>query len=166
MSLSHSSTVHWDPPQHHWDSRLSICTWQEPHLQDGAHIIQPQPSHQQLFTQHHTQDLQDLQPGGTNLKVCCFLQLGSGELRVMLWGRKVRNHKQLPLTHPKAVAVPSPSGTTVSLPWSVSINSGHQRIMCPKVFSSCITWLLKDTASPFQPLAQADLSITGETAHC
>lgn len=102
MCLSHSST--WDPPQHLWDSRVPIQTWQVPHLQDGAHIIRPQPRHQQLFTQHHTQDLQDLQRAGTNLKVCCLLQVGSGELRVMLGEKKIRNHKQLP----------SPSGPSCS----------------------------------------------------
>lgn len=160
MCLSHSSTVHWDPPQHHWDSRVPINTWLEPHLQDGAHIMWPQPSHQQLFTQLHTQDLQDLQHGGTNLQVCCLLQVGSGELRE----RKVRNHN--PSHVQRQLEYPLPQGPTVSLPWSVSISSGHQRTTCPKVFSNCITWLLKDMASPFQFLAEADLSITGETAHC
>lgn len=116
MCLSHSSTVHWDPPPHLWDSRVPIHTWQEPHLQDGAHITRPQPSHQQLFTQHHTQDQQDLQRGGTDLKVCCLLQVGSGELGVMLGERKVRIYKQLPVIHPKGVAVPSPSGPSCISP--------------------------------------------------
>lgn len=76
----------------------------------------PQPRHQQLFTQHHTQEQQDLQCAGTNFHICCLLQVGSGELRVMLGERKVRSHRQLPLTCPKAVAVPSPSGPSCISP--------------------------------------------------
>lgn len=116
MCLSHSSTVHWDPPQHLWDSRAPMCIWLEPLLQDGAHIMWPQPSHQQLFSQHHTQHLQDLQHGGTNLQVCCLLQVSSGELRVTLGERKVRNHQQLPSHVQKHLQCPLPQGPAVSLP--------------------------------------------------
>lgn len=73
------------------------------------------PATSSYCTAPHT-DLQDLQCAGTDLKVCCLLQVDSGELRVMLGEGKVRNHKQLPVIHPKGVAVPSPSGPSCISP--------------------------------------------------
>lgn len=126
-----------------------------------THVPQPQASHQQLFTPRHARDLRDPPHGRTDLQVCRLLQVGSGGARVRLGERQIRNHKQLPPPPPS----PKSSHSTLSLgaqlhlslPWSVSIKSSHQRTACPEVFSNCITRLLKDMASPTQPLAQADL---------
>lgn len=96
-------------------------------------------------------------------KTCSMVGPISRSAATSRWGLGEAGEKAA--QKPQAVALliqkqlqhPLPHGPAASLPWSVSINPGHQRTACPEVYSNCITWLLKDIASPSQPSAQADL---------
>lgn len=90
------------------------------------------------------------------IRSAAFSRWGQGSLGEAGGKADQKPQAVAPLT-PKQLQHPLLQDPAASLPWSVSVNSGHQGTARPGVFSNCITWLLKDMASPSQPLAQADL---------
>lgn len=163
MPATHSSAAQWDLPQHghqcHRESRLPVATWQEPHLQGGPTSTGCKPATSSYSHRAMHGTCETHRRVGPISRSAAFSRWAWGS-----YGEAGGKADQ----KPQAVAPPHPpkrSHSTLSLgaqlhlslPWSVSIKSGHQRTACPEVFSNCITWLLKDMASPAQPLAQADL---------
>lgn len=130
MPAVHGSAAQWDLPQHshqrHRESKLAVHTWQQPHLQGGAHVQQLQPKPPAII--YTVLRAGPARPAAQWDRSPDLLPPPGGVrgARVRLGERQIRDHKQSQHRLPQ--------GPAASLPWSVSINTGHWRTARPEVF--------------------------------